>query len=160
MMLVVCSSLDCLTVTRILSQSADELVSLVGERSDFYPNRYSCPRCDTPASVVYEGNVDPNQFKDFSVMELEAQDYFRFLMGVGLPEEQDCRIEVLQSIFHENKVKNIAGHSISGTKRFCVDWLEMENGTKLYFGSSTNGATIYRITKKPEYTKKALEDAG
>lgn len=160
MMLVICSSMMCRTVTRIMASSPSELTYLVGERSEWWPKKYVCPACDGQASGVYEGSIDPNEFKDFNVGELEAQDYFRFMMGVGLPEEQDCRLEVLQDIFHRGKVNKIAGKVIPGSKRFHLEWLEMEDGTTLYFGASTYGATVYRITKRPDYTKKVLEDVG
>ena len=160
MMLVLCTDPNCKTVTRVLATSVVELTGLVGERSEWWPNNYHCTGCNGQATAVYESEVDPNDFRDFEKKEIEAQDFFRFMMGVGLPEEQDCRIEVLQKLFAENKVKNIAGKVISGTKRFCIEWLEMENGQRLYFGSSTHGATIYRITEKPSYTEKALENGS
>jgi hypothetical protein len=160
MMLVICTSITCKTVTRLFAGSANELVSLVGEKSEWWPGGYRCPNCEKQASGVYEGRIDPNELKDFNVRELEAQDYFRFMMGVGLPEEQDCQLSVLIDTFKAGKVAKIAGHEIRGSKRYCVEWLEMEDGTRLYFGASSHGATVYRITKKMNFTEKALEDAG
>jgi hypothetical protein len=154
MMLVVCSSITCKTVTRIYAGSVSELTGLVGERSEWWPNKYQCPSCNEQATAAYEGRVDPNEFQGFNVRELEAADFFRFMMGVGLPEEQDCRLEVLVEIFKAGKVAKIAGHSIKGTKRYCVDWLEMEDGTKLYFGASAHGATVFRITKRPNFSEQ------
>jgi len=158
MILFVCESLQCHTITRVMSRSVDEMQALVGEGSEWWPKGYKCPNCNGPAGAVYEIEVSPVQLKDFNIRELDAEDYFRFLMGVGLPEESDCSVEVLQQIFSKSKVKSIAGHRISGTKRFCVEWLEMEDGARLYFGASSHGATIYRISNRPNYTEKALND--
>lgn len=160
MMLVICTSMSCRTVTRVFAGSVNELVSLIGDRSEWWPSQYKCTNCEGVATCVYEGQIDPNELKDFNIRELEAQDYFRFLMGVGLPEEQDCRLEELVKVFAAGKVAKLAGHNIKGSKRYCVDWLEMEDGTKLYFGASSHGATIFRIVKKTDFTKRALENAG
>jgi hypothetical protein len=160
MMLVICTSTECKTVTRLLSREVRELISLVGSESEWWPNKYRCPRCEGQATGTYEAEIDLASLRGFSMLELEAPEFFRFMMGVGLPEEQNCRIEVLQKIFREGKVKNLAGHPIPGTTRFCLEWLEMEDGTHLYFGSSTHGATIYRIANRPDYTKKALENGS
>ena len=159
MILFVCDSLECKTVTRVMGRSVDEVQALVGEGSEWWPKGYKCPQCEGPASALYEIQINPNQFKDFHVRELDSEDYFRFLMGVGLPEETDCSIEALQKIFHDGTVKKIAGHRIPGAKRFCVEWVEMADGTRLYFGASSHGATIYRIVKKPNYTEQALNDS-
>lgn len=158
MMLVICAKLTCKTVTRIYANSAGELTGLVGEASGWWPDKYHCPNCEGTATAVYEGQIDPKEFDGFNVRELEAQDFFRFMMGVGLPEESDCTLEVLTDVFKAGKVGKLAGHRIAGTKRFCVEWLEMEDGTRLYFGASAHGATIFRIVRKTNFAEKVTGD--
>ena len=160
MMLVVCSSLICMTVTRIWGSTAADVEHLIGKKSTFWPNQYKCPECNDHAALFVEGELNPANFKKFNERELEAEDYFRFLMGVGLPEEHNCNLEALQEVFHKKHISKIVGHPISGTSRYCLEALELEDGTKIYFGASSHGATIYRITKKPSYTEKASSNAG
>lgn len=161
MMLVVCASVSCKTVTRIYASSVSELTGLVGERSEWWPSRYKCPSCEGQATAVYEGRVDPNEFQGFDIRSLEAADFFRFMMGVGLPEEMECQLEVLVEIFKAGKVAKLAGHPVRGSKHFCMDWMEMEDGTRLYFGASSHGATIFRITKKTNFAEReAGDDTG
>ncbi len=158
MMLVVCSSIACKTVTRIYAGSVNELTNLVGERCEWWANKYKCPSCERQATAVYEGQVDPNEFQGFSVRSLEAADFFRFMMGVGLPEEMNCDPNTLADVFRSGKVTQIKGHAIRGSSHFCVEWLEMEDGTRLYFGSSSHGAAIFRITKKSNFAERETGD--
>ena len=157
MILIVCTSLACRTVVRVMAADLLQAEMLVGPSSSYWPNKFTCPTCDGAATGLLEGEVDPNTFKGFNVLELEAEEMFRSLQGLGLPEEQDCRLEVLHEVMRQ-KIKLIGGHSIGGTKRFCLEWLEMEDGTKLYFGASSHGATIYRIVNNTSYTNRVLQE--
>lgn len=160
MILVICTSAPCRSALRIMGRSVEAVQNLVGDRSEWWPNSYLCTRCKGEAQGVYELSLDPAQLEGFSVSEIEAEEYFRFLMGVGLPEEHDCRIEVLQGLFRSNKVKNLAGYPIKGTTRFCLEWLELDDGTRLYFGASAHGATINRVVKKPDHVEQVKDHGG
>lgn len=158
MILILCSSLLCRTVVRVMAADPVQTDMLVGPGSQYWPNKFTCPRCDGPAVGHKEGEIDPNNFRNFTLIELEAEEMFRALNGLGLPEEQNCHVEVLLEVFGKQKVKNVAGYNIPGSNRFCIEWLEMEDGTKLYFGASAHGATIYRIVNKTSAVKKVLEE--
>jgi hypothetical protein len=140
-----------------MSNDPAQTEMLVGPSSAYWPNKYTCPRCNGAASGMMEGEVDPNTFAGFHVLELEAEEMFRALNGLGLPEEQDCQIENLRTTLNQ-KVKEIGGHTIPNSKRFCLEWLEMEDGTRLYFGASSHGATVYRIVRKVSFVERVLQE--
>ena len=162
MILVIC--LKCELAIRImpaqvlLPSSVQELEQLVGRRSEFWPNRYPCPKCEGVCTAILDTQADPQVMALLTVQDLTPQEAFSAFMGCGFPEEQSCSLERVQELLKQ-PVKQVIGTNVPGVERTLVDALELEDGTKLHFGASSDGAVIYRITKPISYTKMALEEA-
>lgn len=126
----------------------DEIDYLVGEQSEYWPDNYTCScgyrltKGQDPGSTVY----------DLSPVEL-----FHFLSGLGLPEEQECTRGNVERVFRK-EVKKVHGYELSGAKTFCVEVLELVDGTKVHLGASPKGAVIYRITPPPNNTGKCTDE--
>lgn len=154
MIVVVCTNIECRTIFRVIGDP-HEVYSLIGEGSEWWPNKYTCPLCGQQATAEHESSID---LRGMEVRDLEVQEMFQALYGMGLPEEQVCTYDVLGKIFFNQRVQAIGGHAVSGTNRFCLEWLEFSDGTKMYFGASAHGALIYRVAKKISHTENVLKE--
>lgn len=128
-----------------------EIDTLVGKSSDFFPDNYVCPRCASRAVCVAEDICPPVELVDLSAEEL-----FAALNGLGLPEEQVCVRSVVEALLKEKPIRRVVGTDIAGSQRFCLEHLELWDGTRLYFGAAPEGAIIYRVVRPPNATERAL----
>jgi hypothetical protein len=64
---------------------------------------------------------------------------------------------VVEKLLQERPVRRVIGRNVLGVERTVIDALELTDGTKVHFGSSAEGAVIYRVTQPAAYTRKALE---
>lgn len=151
MMLFVCTSTTCGARFRVVGEPL-EVDSLLGKSSDFWPNGYVCPTCAAPADVNYEVGGEPSGPTSI----LEAQEMFRAQMGLGLPDEQNCQRAVVEKIFRQQRIRRLAGHDIPGAMGFCIEFLEMEDGTRIYFCASSHGAVVYRISAPINHADSVL----
>lgn len=163
--MIVITCLPCELAIRVLPEnvadvrSVAELDALVGEKSDFWPNKYQCPRCDQPAAGLREVSADPRALRLMTVRNLSPQEAFALFNGLGFPEEQQCSIEALQELLREQPVRRVIGRNITGATTVHVDAFELWDGTKIHFGAGAAGAVVFRIVRPPSYTKRALEGA-
>jgi hypothetical protein len=102
-----------------------------------------------------ESDID---VRGLNIRDLEVQEMFQALHGMGLPEERVCTHDVVQDLLLNHKIRTVAGYDVPGTKRFCIEWIEFENGTKAYFGASAHGALIYRIANPINHTQTVLKE--
>ena len=157
-MLVVCSNMAaCTSVFRVMGEW-QEIQSLVGPRSEFWPLGYTCPKCSGPAQGVMESEIDLRLLAGVPVRDIEAQEMYRAQYGMGLPEEMDCRREIIEQTLRENPIKKIAGHEVPGANRFVLEHLELWDGTKVYFGGSSHGAIITRIVPLQSHVTRVLKE--
>lgn len=146
----------CSLVFRVLGDF-QELETLVGRQSSFWPDKYICGRCQGPTPVMSEQQAARLQMLGQETVELDPGEYFRALQGLGLPDEIECGRTAVEQLLRGQKVKRIAGHEVNKRKRFCLEWIEFEDGSRAYFGASSHGAIVYKITKPPNYTARAME---
>jgi hypothetical protein len=92
-----------------------------------------------------------------SVTPAEA---YTALSGLGLPSEQECGPLAVEKLFNEQRVTRVASRLIRNTHRCIIDFIEFEDGTKMYLGSSTLGATVYRIAPKHSYAEQVEAEHG
>jgi hypothetical protein len=155
MILIVCK--DCGVGLRVSGEHA-EVDSLIGERSDWYPDKYPCPGCGKSEAEMVDA-IEPSAFNALDLYDLSLQETFAALNGLGLPHEQDCGPTAVQNLLVRQQIAKVDCHLIKGTNRTVVYSLTFEDGTTLYLGSSPYGATVYRIAKKRSFTKEALREA-
>jgi hypothetical protein len=151
MILVTCEK--CSLCIRIMG-SAQEIDYLVGEHSDFWPDKFPCPQCEKPALGIFELEMNPNALGLFRVVDLNPQEAFAAFNGFGLPHELFCSAASLNSLLREQPIKRVAARDIPGTTRCRVDFFELWDGTLVYFGAGGEGAVVYRIVRPASYVEK------
>lgn len=152
MILIVCSS--CSVGLRV-SGDPVEMDSLLGQKSDWYPDKYPCYSCRRPVAELLDA-ADPVALKVVEITDLTASEAFSALHGLGLPSEQDCGPTAVKSLLETSKVVKADCQLIKGTNRSVIYSLTFDNGSTLYLGSSPYGATAYRISDKRSYVKEEL----
>ena len=162
MILVVC--LPCAFAIRVMPtqitepSSAQEVTQLVGQLSEFWPDKYPCPHCDRMARAILEQDADPNALQTLTLQDLTPQEAFAVFNGFGLPQEQRCSLEIVQALLREQPVRKVLGKNVSGAERTILDALELWDGTKVYFGAGAEGAVIYRIARPVSYAARVLAE--
>ena len=144
MIVVLCNA--CMTAARVFGEEA-ELYSLIGEGSQFWPDKFKCVRCEGPAMGVNEAQIDVTLVPALTWKEYTAQELFSIQMGLGPPEERGCDVETVRSIFKQQRVVQVQGKTVPNTTRTTIDCLIFADGTRLYLGASSHGAVVYRIAK-------------
>jgi hypothetical protein len=129
---------------------------LFGEKSDWYPDKFPCPwvNCDGKGELLT--SIQPEALAALSVHELTPQEAYVAFNGLGLPEEQDCGPTAVQVAFNK-LVKKVNVALLKGTNRSIVNWIEFEDGTRLFLGATAAGAIVYRIAKPRSFTQEALD---
>lgn len=139
MILYHCS--ECSVTFRCICEP-DEVATL---RTAEATSECKCPYCDKKLVPYMEHDADETLLK--RVVDLSYSEMFPMLMGLGLPAQRDCNLELIKEILNKNTITSIAGteiDTISG-KRSIIHSIKLSNGTALYFGSSSHGAVCYRI---------------
>lgn len=142
-MYIVCAS--CHTILRI-GGDPEGMERLFGRHSDWYPSKFPCPACGHFAESVL--SVHPLALKSATVYDLTISEAYAALNGLGLPDEQECGPLAIKKLFDEHKVTRVSANIVPGTNRSSIDFLEFEDGSRMYFGISPHGATVYRISAK------------
>lgn len=155
MIIVLCPR--CSITLRVIGDS-DEVHALIGERSDFWPDKYPCPRCTTLATACLEIDVEPSELERLGVRDLTAQEAFAAFNGLGLPEEQVCNKTLLENLLRERPVRSIGARDIDGSRRCYLHHIELWDGTRIYFGSGSGGAVVYRIAPPYSYTEQVTRE--
>lgn len=146
MIILVC--LPCSSGFRVKGP-VEEIDTLIGPSSDLWPDGFTCPHCTKSMQGYLEAEVAEAVYKALQIRDLSPVEAFStFCGGVGLPEDRDCRKEVIEGLLREHPIRRIAGQEVPNTGRYHVDFLELWDGTRLYFGASGHGAIIYRVTRE------------
>lgn len=155
MILIACT--HCRKALRVTGE-LDELEPLVGQRSEYWPDKYPCYCCGGTAAGFLVPEISEAAHASLSITDVTPQEAFAALNGLGLPDERTCCAEVVEPFFEKQGIK-VHGFQPRGTMRYLVSELEFPDGTKMFFGTSPQGALIYRITKKHSYLK-AVEQSN
>jgi hypothetical protein len=151
MIVISCSS--CALAIRVMGEPA-EVHSLVGERSGFWPDRYTCPSCGGHAEAQAEPEFLASAQGAAPLRDLTVFEAFAALEGLGFPEEHECVLDVVENLLRSTPVRRVAGRSIRGSRRSYIDHLELWDGTKIFLGAGPGGAVVYRIAKPPSYANR------
>jgi len=138
----------CLLCSRGFRVKGEDTSALLGPASDIWPDGFTCPVCTQPIRGYLENEVSEALLRILQIRDLTPIEGFSTLVaGVGLPEDRECRKEVVETLLRDYKIK-VFGKDIPNTDRFNIDFMELLDGTRLYFGSSGHGAIIYRVSKE------------
>jgi hypothetical protein len=154
-LVIICSG--CGAIFRMLGGGIyDDGVQLVGPKSEWWPDKYVCPRCGAQAAGADEETL-PRSIQTASIIDLTYIEMFSALSGFGLPDERPSSVENVAETLRSSPVKRVAGRNIANTERCMVDFIELDSGVRIYFGASTHGAVIYRIVKPISYASRVIE---
>lgn len=123
--------------------------------SDFWPDRYPCPRCDKTMRGLAESTVNPQVLKVIELRDLTPQEAFAAFSGLGFPDEHICTVEVLLELFKEQPVRKLHGVNVRGSNCSVIEYIELWDGSKVFLGSSPEGAVVYRVSR-PRGTPERL----
>lgn len=145
----------CLKCSMALRTSGDpaEVHTLLGQGSEWYPDKYPCPRDGCPGPAEYCMSIDSMAFSALEVHDVTPQEAFAALEGLGLPPERDCGETAVRAAL-EKKITGAGTRQIRGMSRTVIEWLEFEDGTRMYLASSAEGAVAYRLSKPFSYAEK------
>lgn len=151
--MVVLTCGTCLLVVRVMGDT-QQVSFLVGEQSPFWPDKYKCPRCDGLALATTLDKAPPELLVSSGVIFLEAEELFAALNGLGLPEERKASKDVVEKLLKEQRVVRVGGENFPTTTRCRVDWLDLDDGTRLFFAAGGRGAVVYRVRRPHSYVEK------
>jgi hypothetical protein len=155
-------TLACLTCRLALRLSGDdrEMDYLVGIRSDWYPDRYPCPRSACEGKMVLTDTIASTDLENLEFHSLNAVEAFQALNGMGLPPERACNAEKVGEAMRGGTIVAMELQDLSGFNRTVLYSLTLDNGIRIYFGSSPEGAVVYRIAHPYSYVKELSDGAA
>ena len=150
MILIVCPRCAC--ALRVIGD-AEEAHQLVGQGSEFWPDDFTCFRCGGEAKGFLEPEISLKA--DIEIVEVTPQEALSALHGFGAPPELEFNKQSLSELLKEKRVKRVSAKDVPGAVGRCiVDFLELEDGTRVHLTSSNLGAVVYKIT--PPFSYAAL----
>lgn len=155
MIFIVCEK--CLTAIQVTGDLV-EADHLVGKQSEFYPDRYRCPRCDGQATCCLAPEVDNDLREKSTILHLTPSEAYQALCGFGVPAEQTCCEEVVIPLFERAGIK-VVGMRPRGKFYFRIEELTFPDGTTLFLSASSHGAVVYRVRASNPY-RTAVEKAN
>jgi hypothetical protein len=162
--MIVVPCLPCGLVVRVMPQrvsdteSVMEVDQLVGTTSEFWPDQFPCPICSKRCTGLLENQADAQALQVLELHDLTPQEAFAAFNGLGFPAEQQCDLEAVQSLLREQPVRSVIGKTVAGAKRVLVDALELWDGSRVYFGASSDGAVVYRVSRPSSYARRVLAE--
>lgn len=150
MILIAC--LHCLNALRVMSLEPGEIESLFLSIPSWPV--VTCPTCGKRSQGMNTNEVAEGVLRALTIRDLSPIEAHAAILGVGFPEEHQCDGAHLSELLSAQPFRRIVGKDIPNTNRFCVDFMELGDGSRIYFGSSTHGAVIYRIAKPSSYAEK------
>lgn len=147
----------CLAALQVVDD-IDASDQLVGQQSDFWPDKYTCFACGEPAVGALTPQVSATIMARAHIVNVTAAEAFAALNGLGVPEERTCCEEVVVPYFAAQGIK-VKGKQLRGQLRYVVNELVFPDGSRMCFGVSPQGAVVYRVAKPHSYAK-GVDDAG
>lgn len=138
----------CLPCARGFRVKGPETAPLLGPESDLWPDGFTCPACGKGARGYLENEISEAMYRLLEMRDLTPVEGFSTLVaGVGLPEDRECKKDIIETLLKDYAIK-VVGQDVPNTSRFNIDFMELQDGTRLYFGSSGHGAIIYRVSRE------------
>lgn len=146
---IVC--LSCGFGLRVSPGVDDEVEGVIGPEDPWYPDRYPCQQCGELAGIV--PNIDGGVFSKLNLIDVSPFEALAALNGLGLPQERECSPSAVENTLTGARIRRVATRVIKNSHRSVLEFIELEDGTRVYLASSTFGATVYRISPKGSYVE-------
>lgn len=154
--MIILPCLSCNFGLRVLGEPR-EVDVLVGQQSEFWPDKYACPKCGASVTGISEAEAEQRVLMLMQLVTVTPQEALIALHGAGLPDERIASIEVLKELLEPLGIR-FSGRQVQGAPRVLLDSLTLPDGTTLHFGSSALGAAVFRITPKTSFTQRVLHE--
>jgi len=151
--LIILACLRCNVGLRTCGDEA-EVSTLLGPESECYPDQYPCPTDGCGGRAKYFESIDSAALSKLELHDVTPQEAFAALNGLGFPPERDCGETAVRQALTK-KIANVGVRQVRGANRSVVEWLEFEDGTRLYLASSSDGAVAYRLARRFSYVEQA-----
>ncbi len=136
-----------------LSGDHDEMDYLIGMKSDWYPDRYPCPRSSCHGTMTLTDTIASVDLEQLEIYDLNPQEAFQAMHGMGLPVERSCDIDTVRSVLSGHSITSMDLQGLPGTNRTVIHSLTLADGTRVYLASSPLGAVVYRIAPPHSHVK-------
>lgn len=143
-----------LRLTGDLSQAE----AMFGQGSEYYPDAYPCAWCDQCMELI--DGADPEALRAIDLFDVSPQEALSAMAHLGLPFEHDCSAAAVTALIQGQQVSSVVAKQVRNSHRCIVDYLELADGTRIYFGSSAHGATVYRVSKPSSYVEQLEKQHG
>jgi hypothetical protein len=157
MILIVCE--ECELCLRVMGDPK-EISFLLGPESDLWPDKFVCPKCEKSMRGFLELEADPRVLNFVDLVDLNPQEAFAAMNGMGLPSEGQCSQETVSTLLREHPIRRIKAVDIPNTNRCRLDSLELWDGTQVYLAAGAEGAVVYRIVRPTSYVEKVDGSSG
>lgn len=151
MIYIVCKT--CKRGLRVASTTPGEVSALLGPGSEYHPDKYPCYLCGE-SHGVFAAFMDASAAATLDLVDVNPQEALAAMHGLGLPAEQDCSAAAVQQLLEGKKIHRVRTQTIRNSHRCVIEFIELEEGVRVYFGASTHGATIYRVSKVVSYADR------
>lgn len=153
--MITIACLKCRHAMRVVGED-DETQTLVGRKSDLWPNKFKCFQCGAMAEGMLTVEISAAAWTRLIVHEVTPQEAFAAVNGMGIPEEHTCCAEVIEPMFEAVGVK-VRGHQLPRTNRYVIEQLVFPDGRTVHLGAAMQGALAFRVTKKHSYVRAVEE---
>lgn len=136
-----------------------EVDYLIGMKSEWYPDRYPCPRSGCSGKMTLTDAIASEDLILLEVHELTPQEVFQALQGMGLPTEKECSESNVRDALEGRTVTAIDVRNLYGTNRSVLNSITLDNGHRIFLGSSPHGAVVYRIATPRSHTREVLNES-
>lgn len=130
-----------------------EVSVLLGPESEFYPDQYPCPTDGCGGRAQYLESIDPTALSRLEIHDVTPQEAFAALNGLGFPPERDCGETAVRQAL-TRKITDVGVRQVRGANRSVLEWIDFEDGTRLYLASSSDGAVVYRLARRFSYVEQ------
>ena len=115
---------------------------------------FACPWCNEGEMACRPilGRVAWEHPEKFNLESMGVGDFYRAVRGMGLPGEYGAALEAVTNLFRFGRIRAIEMEEVGQPERtliHCIHFTMPDGGrVGLHLGSSTLGATAYKITEE------------
>ena len=147
MIYIFCSS--CKVALHISPGEPGECEALFGPQCEWYPDKYPCFKCGENKATIETTDVG----SEVEVHDVTPREAYAAVMGLGVPTERECSAEAIRKLLNGRTIKKVSVSQLRDSHRCLIDHLELDDGSKVYFGAGSCGSIVYRVTPPYSYTE-------
>ena len=126
-------------------------IELIKQVSDEKGMTAPCPRlCGGRVNLVGSPSPETALNAVKMPMTVTGREFFKAVMGAGLPDEIPVSAEVVSGMLKSGKITNIKADQVDGA--IYLHEIELDHSVILHLASGSRGATVLKVTKarKPD----------